>query len=45
MKKQERLSRTFSFVIHRDVVEMNCFGFHDAHYGWEWQSKQSGKCT
>lgn len=45
MKKQERLSRTFSLVIHLDIVELNAFGLHDARYGCGRVYKQSGKCA
>ncbi len=45
MKKEERLPRTFSLVIHLDIVELNAFGFHDAHYGCWRLNKQSGKCA
>jgi len=30
MKKQERFSRTFCFVIHFHIVESDSFGFHGA---------------
>ena len=45
MKKEERVSRTFSLVIHLDIVELNAFGLHDAHYGCRRVNKQSGKCA
>jgi len=45
MQKQERLSSTFRFVIHLNVVEGNAFGCHGGHYGGRRGKKQSGKCA
>jgi hypothetical protein len=45
MKKKERLSDTFSFVICLNTVEGNAFGCHGGHYGGRWGKKQPGKCA
>jgi hypothetical protein len=45
MKKQERFSCAFSFVIHFNAVEGNALGFHGAHYRGGRVKKQSGKCA
>src|ERR1043166_1360224 len=43
MKKQERLTRAFSFVIRFNAVEWDTCGLHSGHYGRGRAKKQSGK--